>query len=43
MFMFFHRKSKIDTGKKSKNMIDSEDDNSEKENISSNDTDDVFN
>lgn len=43
MFMFFHRKSKIDTGKKSKNMIDSEDDNSEKENISSNDADDVFN
>lgn len=43
MFMFFHRKSKIDTGKKSKTMIDSEDDNSEKENVSSNDADDVFN
>jgi len=36
------RKSKIDTSKKSKTMIDS-DDNSEKENVSSNDADDVFN
>lgn len=39
----FHRKSKIDAGKKSKAMIDSEDDNSEKENVSSNEADDVFN
>lgn len=41
--IFFHRKNKIDTGKKSKTMIDSEDDNSEKENNSRNDVDDVFN
>lgn len=40
---FFHRKSRIDTGKKSKTMtVDSEDENSEKENVSSNDNDDVF-
>lgn len=40
---FFNRKTKIDTGKKSKTMtVDSEDDNSEKENVSSNDNDDVF-
>lgn len=33
----------MDTGKKSKTMtVDSEDDNSEKENVSSNDNDDVF-
>lgn len=40
---FFNRKTNIDTGKKSKTMtVDSEDDNSEKENVSSNDNDDVF-
>lgn len=43
LFNFFHRKSKIDTGKKSKTMRgDSEDENSEKENVSGNDNDDVF-
>ncbi|XP_078359066.1 condensin complex subunit 3-like [Oculina patagonica] len=37
------RKSKSDASKKFKSMIDSEDENSEKENVSSNDAEDVFN
>lgn len=41
--IFFHRKSKTDAGQKFKSMIDSEDENSEKENVSSNDADDIFN
>jgi len=37
----FHRKSKNDAGKKLSSMINSDDDNSEKENMA-NDADEVF-